>query len=204
MVKIWCLILPVLLGLHACGLGDPLDVAASLPPPEPEPEPVPEVCSPLAVAMTQVGVKEATGKNDGVEVEAYLASTGLGKGHPWCAAFCHYAYRGCDTILTPKHLFARAAHWNRPENRVWQRGGWKYEREWTRISQDGDLFGLFYNNLNRVGHVGFIHNEDEKYLLTVEGNTGSGGEREGDGVYLRTRLKSSVYCVSRWPLSSPR
>lgn len=150
--------------------------------------------------MTQVGVREATNRNDGKEVEAYLASTGLGKGHPWCAAFIHYCYRKCDTILQPRHLFARAAHWNREQNRVWQRGSWTYEKEWKRISENGDVFGLWYNNLGRIGHVGFIYDEDKDYIFTVEGNTGSGGEREGDGVYLRKRLKKGIFCVARWPL----
>ncbi len=35
----------------------------------------------LDIAISKNGVREATGKNDGVEVEKYLASVGLGKGY---------------------------------------------------------------------------------------------------------------------------
>ena len=36
---------------------------------------------------SQIGVREATGRNDGKQVELYLKSVGLGKGYAWCAAF---------------------------------------------------------------------------------------------------------------------
>lgn len=41
-------------------------------------------------ALSYVGVKELTGKNDGYEVEKFLKSVGLGKGNHWCAAFVSY------------------------------------------------------------------------------------------------------------------
>ncbi|MCU0383758.1 MAG: hypothetical protein MUF68_06795, partial [Cyclobacteriaceae bacterium] len=34
---------------------------------------------------SQLGVREATGKNDGKAVEMYLATVNLTKGYPWCA-----------------------------------------------------------------------------------------------------------------------
>ena len=49
-----------------------------------------------------------------------------------------------------------------------------------------------------IGHTGLVYDEDEAFIYTIEGNTGSGGSRDGDGVYRRKRLKKSVHCVSRW------
>jgi len=37
----------------------------------------------------QLYVREATGNNDGVEVERYLKSVGLIKGYSWCAAYTY-------------------------------------------------------------------------------------------------------------------
>lgn len=53
----------------------------------------------IAIASTQVGVKELTGKNDGVEVESYLKSVGLGKGYAWCMAFVYWVFlKACDSL----------------------------------------------------------------------------------------------------------
>ena len=47
----------------------------------------------IAIAQSQIGVKEAKGNNDGIEVEAYLAVAGLKKGEPWCAAFLNWVIK---------------------------------------------------------------------------------------------------------------
>lgn len=168
-----------------------------------EPVAVAAVPTPLSVMLAQVGVKEATGNNDGHEVEKYLASVGLGKGHPWCAAAVHWCYRECGVVLEPKREFAMALRFHTKPMRVWEKSGWEPDiGDWQRISEDGDHFSLWYSNLGRIGHTGLIYGEDEKFLLTVEANTGSGGEREGDGCYLRRRLKRTIHCVSRWPITT--
>jgi hypothetical protein len=41
----------------------------------------------IAIAQKQLGIREATGNNDGPQVEAYLATVGLKKGELWCAVF---------------------------------------------------------------------------------------------------------------------
>src|SRR5690625_7730160 len=55
------------------------------------------------VYAAQVGIREATGNNDGLEVEAYLATTNLGPGYPWCAAFVSWVFaeEGYDQPRTP-------------------------------------------------------------------------------------------------------
>ncbi|WP_235012527.1 hypothetical protein [Pedobacter africanus] len=41
----------------------------------------------LSIARAEIGVREATGRNDGTRIEHYLAAVGLDKGHAYCAAF---------------------------------------------------------------------------------------------------------------------
>lgn len=160
--------------------------------------------TPLEVMKGEVGVLEETGNNDGEQVEGYLASVGLPKGNPWCAAIVHWSYRSCGVVLEPKREFAMALRFHAKPMRIWERGGWTPDTAtvFRRITQDGDHFALYYNNLGRIGHTGLIYGEDEKFILTVEGNTNGGGSRDGDGVYLRKRLKSSIYCISRWTLTT--
>ena len=140
---------------------------------------------------------ESTGHNDGPKVKEYLSSVKLGEGFPWCSAFVHWNFRECGYVVEPAREFAAAARWD--ERPVWRPSGWSPQTDpYTPISEDGDLFTLWYNNLGRIGHVGIIIDEDRDYITTVEGNTGSGGEREGQGVFRRKRLKKSLHSVCRW------
>ena len=41
----------------------------------------------VRIASAEIGVKEATGNNDGRRVAEYLGYTGFGEGYAWCAAF---------------------------------------------------------------------------------------------------------------------
>jgi len=65
-------------------------------------------------------------------------------------------------------------------------------------ARQGDVFGIYYQNKGRIAHVGFIHKIERNCYVTVEGNTGPDGTREGDGVYSKRRLKKQVYKLSRW------
>ena len=92
-----------------------------------------------------------------------------------------------------------AMRWHRKEQRIWERQGWTPDiGEWVPISRPGDHLAIYYKNLGRIGHTAVIIGEDEKFYRTVEGNTNAEGSREGNGVYIRRRLKASTYCVSRW------
>ncbi|RZK54478.1 MAG: hypothetical protein EOO91_15845 [Pedobacter sp.] len=46
----------------------------------------------ITIAQSQLGVREATGNNDGIQVEKYLNYTGNKKGEPWCASFVSWVY----------------------------------------------------------------------------------------------------------------
>jgi len=144
------------------------------------------------IYLDQVGVMEATGNNDGDQVEAYLASVGLGSGYPWCAAFVAW-------VLYEAKVEHNITAWSPtccPDDRmIWSRAGGRSSRD--PIS--GDIFGIYYTSKKRIGHTGFIEAwEDGTHCITVEGNTDGSGSREGDGVYARRRSKGMIFKVVNW------
>lgn len=137
------------------------------------------LCDTLA---KQLYVREATGNNDGVEVERYLKSVGLPKGYSWCAAYAHY---NLAQYKVPVPKSARAANYHNSKLK-------------PNVAKPGDVFTLYYSNLGRVGHVGFIVENTHGYYRTNEGNTGGGGVREGDGVKSYLRAKQIIYSVNNY------
>jgi len=142
------------------------------------------------IYLSQLGVREATGKNDGKEVEKYLRSTGFGPGNAWCAAFVHYCLEEAKipntvnawspTAENKKHIIFRA-------------------RQQLEEPEPGDVVCFFYTNLNRIGHTGFFHRRiSDVTYESVEGNTNIAGSREGDGVYKKFRSFNSTFSISRW------
>jgi hypothetical protein len=143
-----------------------------------------------SIYMSQVGVREATGRNDGKDVEKYLHSVHLEKGSAWCAAFVKWCLDQANVQTTITGWSPTA---NNKNNLVYVNG--KYKKD----IQHGDVFTIYFMNLKRIGHTGFV---DGKFgvnsIQTVEGNTNMAGSREGDGVYIKIRPKSSLYTISRW------
>jgi len=143
------------------------------------------------IYSSQIGVRELTGRNDGVEVEKYLAVTGFGKGYAWCAAFISWTYQEAE-VKALKNAWAPS--WFPPGNTIYIKG-----KSGNKVPGRADVFGIFYPKDNRIGHVGFVDDwPSGEFVITVEGNTNSAGSREGDGVYRKRRLKANIYKVSRW------
>lgn len=185
--------------LAACGKVEPKEFVPPAPPNitasvEPMIDPRPCV---VITAEAEIGVKEV-GTNSGPRVNEYLASTKLGPGFPWCAAFCHWTFRQCGTVLEPAREYAAAAKFAKV-GAVFRKGELDRYISQQRISEDGDLFTLYYSSLGRVGHVGMIIGEDEDDVTTIEGNGSVSGSREGTTVVRRTRDKETLYTVNHIP-----
>jgi len=155
----------------------------------------------VRIAVSDIGVQEH-GQNSGPEVKTYLASVGLPEGYKWCGAWMHDVFRRAGYVLEPKRSFALAATWSK-KYVILRKGELDLLEEsnvsgMDHISEGGDAFTLHYNSLKRVGHVGMVIGEDDDYFTTVEGNTGPGGEREGQGVYKRVRDKETIWTLNRW------
>lgn len=133
---------------------------------------------------SQIGVKEAKGKNDGPQVEKYLHSVGLKKGNPYCAAGQYWCFAEAKNYINkpvliplPKTGLANAMfdyaerkgkpsdyYANRHDLLVWVKGS------------------------SRFGHIErIIDLKNGGWVVTVGFNTSPGNAREGDGVYVRYR-----------------
>lgn len=143
----------------------------------------------VRVAESQIGVREKTGKNDGMEVEKYLRVVNLDKGYAWCAAFMAWTH---EEVGVPNPQSAWSPSWVN-KNVVYRKN---QKRVTPFKSQKGQVFGIYYDNLKRVGHVGMITGENKLHYTTVEGNTSGQGVREGDGVYRKIRKKELVHSIS--------
>jgi hypothetical protein len=85
------------LALVAALLGAAVAPRPAPPPPPPAPQAVAAWALPprerlMAVAISQIGTQEASGRNDGPVVK-YLRSVGLYAGDPYCAAFVYWCGR---------------------------------------------------------------------------------------------------------------
>ena len=137
-------------------------------------------------ARKAIGIREATGQNDGPVVDEILASVGLeGTKAPWCAAFIVWV--GDKTFSKILNPYPRSG-WS-PNFLV--KPTWDRERG-GRPLEPADVFGIWFNSMGRVAHVGLVEKNEGDWLVTIEGNTNGGGSRDGDGVYRRRRLSKNV------------
>jgi hypothetical protein len=151
--------------------------------------------------MAELGVRERTGHNDGWRVEEYLRYVNLKKGDPWCAAFVCWVLgkarvENPRTGWSPGLFTKRRICWQRTET-----AGLKYAAQRSRAAsfpKQGDVFGIWFPDKQRIAHVGFVDKWEDTWVTTVEGNTNEAGSREGDGVYRKRRLTRSVWQVASW------
>lgn len=136
----------------------------------------------VQIAAQEIGVREATGHNDGTRVEEYLAYTELGKGYAWCAAFVSWCY---GQVGQPA-----------PRN-AWSPALFPVARRYTsRQAQQGrirpaDLFGIYNARLGRIDHVGIVREKQGHWILTVEGNV-------GNRVLSKRRSVVTIHAFSNW------
>lgn len=134
------------------------------------------------IAVQEIGVQEATGNNDGKRVEEYLAYTGLGKGHAWCAAFVSWCY-GRAGLAVPRN--------------AWSPALFPLARRYTaqQINQgtvrQANLFAIYNSSLQRINHVGIVRKKEGNWILTVEGNV-------DNRVLCKRRPLATIYAFSNW------
>lgn len=142
----------------------------------------------VEIADTQTFVREKTGRNDGKEVEGYLASIGLGKGYAWCAAFVYWCFDKASKDLGIANPVLRTGG----VLRLWNETPIKHR---VKTPQPGDIFIMDFGKGN--GHTGIVSEVRGSKIYTVEGNTSAdptyaGADREGNGVFERVRNISSI------------
>lgn len=125
--------------------------------------------------LSFLNVREATGRNDGAEVKMFLAVTGFAEGNPWCAAFVAYCFTVND-IPNPKSAWSPA--WFPKYATI------DHHRE---PPTQADVFGLYFNNLGRIAHVGFVDRwpRDGDFFLPLKA-TPTMPDRERETVFIRS------------------
>jgi len=149
----------------------------------------------LSTALSLIGTREATGRNDGPLIEGILASTGNSKGDPYCAAFCYWCYlqAGLGGIV-PRSAWSPA---------------WVARPTWSRdlggaTPLPGDPFGIYFASKGRVAHVGLVRQWGRQSVVTIEANTspeaasGSAADRDGGGIWSKRRLIRQVHASRNW------
>lgn len=137
----------------------------------------------LSAAAKEVGVTEVGGNNRGKRVEQYLASTGLGPGNPWCAAFVSFVLleAGIDDGPRSADTWALEA-WAKKHDCLYNESISNREQP-----KRGDIF-LLLNSSNRPIHTGFVVDvKGDGTFTTIEGNTGIKSDTDGDGVARKLR-----------------
>jgi len=136
--------------------------------------------------MSQVGVREASGRNDG-EVEKYLHSVGLKKGNPYCAAGQYWCFMVAadalgmlyDSIPIPRSGVANAVF-----NFAMQKG------KRAEYVADKHFLIVWRENASYRGHIErIIATGKAGWVTTVGFNTSSanGNQADGEGVFVRKR-----------------
>lgn len=136
----------------------------------------------VEIAGAEIGVREATGHNDGARVEEYLAYTGLDKGHAWCAAFVSWCY-GQAGRSAPRNAWSPALF---PMARRYTDGQIR-----QGSVQPADLFGIYNAKLGRIDHVGLVRKRAGNWLLTIEGNV-------DNRVLSKRRSAVTIHAFSNW------
>lgn len=129
-------------------------------------------------------MRESGGPNRGPVIDQANRLCQVPLGSPWCAAIISLAYSECG-FSQPKTAWSPAMF---PEAK----------RVSEQSAKAGDLAGIYFPSLGRIGHVLMIRKRFGSMWLTVEGNTNSGGSRDGDGLYFRKRPVSQIRFYSRW------
>jgi hypothetical protein len=132
--------------------------------------------------LSQVGVRERTGRNDGVEVEAYLRSVGLGKGYPWCAAFTNWCLLQAGGT-PPKSGYVPV--WFPKDKIVYRQG-----KEVSRMPCGEIPSASTSATWPACPHWLCAHPGGKEIRHHHRGQYRPGRWRDGDGVYRKYRLKS--------------
>jgi surface antigen len=146
--------------------------------------PIGTVADVLATARSQLGTVE---RPPGSNRTPYGAEYG-NDGQPWCAKFVWWVFRkSLASSLIPKAAYTPTfAQWFRDRH---QWGG-------TPLPGAVVFFDFPNDNLHRISHVGVVEAVNgDGTVTTIEGNTSSGrrgSQRDGDGVWRRTRRTGIV------------
>ena len=139
----------------------------------------------IDVAIKEIGVKEATGKNDGIPAQRYSRGDAL----PWCASFLLYCFDFADEDLAiwdtgkgpgigPKSDFWKLRSVEAMEEYMKERGCWF---GWNITPRRNDVIFFATRGRSDAGagrHVGIVEQVKGAWVYTIEGNVGNKVSRQ--------------------------
>lgn len=143
----------------------------------------------MEIMKTQLFVREKTGNNDGVEVESYLKSVGLGKGYAWCMSFVFWGFEKASKDLKVKNPVPKTAGVLDCYAKA-KKLGYVVTKPLP-----GDQFIMDFGG--GKGHTGVVTEVVGIKVKTIEGNTSAdpsyaAADRDGNGVFERLRPISGI------------
>lgn len=153
----------------------------------------------INIAHNQIGIREATGNNDGFRVEEYLRSVGLKKGNPYCVAGIYWCYLKADIQLILNNP-AYSPNWSlKPMKLMYTKG--KTSLNMLNDIEKGDVMLFYMKNKQRIGHGELIDYPFGDNFVTVGFNTSGTDTDNGDGVRRMIRSKMLAHKIVR-PIES--
>ena len=147
------------------------------------------------IYCSYVGVTEATGHNDGVQVNQFQKATGNHTGDSWCASFVAF----CLKLLGINNIGnGMARSWFTKAHNVWQLNVHGVKRFNELAAYRGNTGGFYFPSHHAIAHIFYIHDLKGDCVITVEGNTNNQLSREGNGCFQCKRKIKSIYAVSNW------
>lgn len=150
----------------------------------------------IKLARECVGIKEVPkGSNWGRDVQAFLWHVKIKFPAPWCAAFLAYLFhQNCVDIPFSGYV----PNWSIGEFKPYVKyNSFKDGKLSPKDIYPGDLGTIYFPSMKRAAHIFIIIEVHATYVVTVEGNSNSGGSREGWIVVLKQRSLNEIYQLIR-------
>lgn len=129
----------------------------------------------LDIARSQVGVVEATNRNDGVPSMRFMG----GREEPWCAHFVAWCYRAAGTPLPGDVMPSKLRH--NPIARVQTMDDMLRERRWVVALPSPGAIALFRSrdgsDKGDGRHCGIVETVNAHTVTTIEANRSDGVRR---------------------------
>ena len=144
------------------------------------------------LAFCHLEVREAS-DNWSPDIKLMLADVCINKPAYWCGAFAFRMHKLAKVEMPKPHCnFAWTPNWF-PKDRI----VWRANQSFSNIMV-GDVIGLYYPRLGRIGHVEVIVGLEYPFVVTIGGNTNPAGGRSGQGVHKHRRHIDSIKYIGRW------
>lgn len=147
----------------------------------------------VAEAKRWIGIQEQGGDNQGQMVKKFQkAVDGKAYGEPWCLSMVMFCIKAVDSLCQESMYWRSRAKVKNTEHCLTLWNALPKSQRHSKPKVGRLVIWQHYRNGKPTssGHVGVVTKViDGKYIMTVEGNTGSTTrvERNGDGVFEKRR-----------------